>query len=716
MSEYLLDESDVALVERSCVPIAIYQFINKRVVTMVLSDGFCELYGIPREEATKLMDTDMYRDVHPDDKARVAEVTYRFAAYDEPLNTVYRLKCGEDYLILHARGKHTVTPAGVRLAVVWYTDEGIYNPEAPSFQNPLNRSFNRSLHQETLNQTSYYDQMTGLPRMNYFFELAAEGRKAMAERGEQMALLFFDLSGMKYFNSKYGFAEGDRLIKAVARVLVDHYSNENCSRFAQDHFAVFTSTEHLEDTLRSVFADCKEANDGKNLPLRVGIYLDRGDDVEIGIACDRAKAACDLNGKKYFSDYTYFSSEMITSAAHRQHIVDNLDRAIEEGWIEVYYQPIVRAANGLVCEEEALARWNEPGLGMLVPCDFIPILEDAKLIYKLDLCVLEQCLRKMQDFAKAGLHVVPASINLSRYDFEVCDIVEEVRKRVDASGIPRDKVTIEVTESVVGHDLEFMKTQIERFQKLGFSVWMDDFGTGYSSLEVLQSIRFDLIKFDMMFMRNFDNGDKSKIILTELIKMAIGLGIETVAEGVERQDQVDFLCEVGCNKLQGYYYTPPLSETQVLKRYETGTQIGFENPDEAGYFTALGGVNLYDMSIVTREDRAAFRRYFDTIPLAILELHDGVLTVARCNKTYRDFMAKTFDTSVSKPGSKLRDLPDPSAARFIESVKQCAKDSNRALVEGVTTAGEALHAIIKRVAVNPVTGAVAVAVAVVINE
>ncbi|MER2139980.1 MAG: EAL domain-containing protein, partial [Succiniclasticum sp.] len=172
-----------------------------------------------------------------------------------------------------------------------------------------------------------------------------------------------------------------------------------------------------------------------------------------------------------------------------------------------------------------------------------------------------------------GLYVVPQSLNLSRIDFEACDIVEEVRRRVDEAGVERSKLTIEITESAVGRDFDFMKTQVQRFQELGFQVWMDDFGSGYSALDVLQDIHFDLIKFDMRFMHRFGEGNESRIIMTELVKMALGLGVETVTEGVETKEQVEFLREVGCTKLQGYYFCKPIPMEQIVERYRKGTQI-----------------------------------------------------------------------------------------------------------------------------------------------
>ena len=178
------------------------------------------------------------------------------------------------------------------------------------------------------------------------------------------------------------------------------------------------------------------------------------------------------------------------------------------------------------------------------------------------------------------------------------DIVEAICEKIDAAGIDHSLLTIEITESVVGSDFDYIKEQVDRFQKLGFRVWMDDFGSGYSSLDVLQGIHFDLIKLDMRFMKQFNNDEKSRIIITELVKMAMGLGIETVSEGVETKEQVEFLEEVGCTKQQGFYYSKPLSIDEIYKKMDEGGSLGFENPEETTYYEALGRINLYDMTSV----------------------------------------------------------------------------------------------------------------------
>ena len=153
---------------------------------------------------------------------------------------------------------------------------------------------------------------------------------------------------------------------------------------------------------------------------------------------------------------------------------------------------------------------------------------------------------------------MPVSVNLSRKDFDTLDMVEEIRQRVDDAGVERDMITIEITESTLGSNFDFMSKQVERFQKLGFPVWMDDFGSGYSSLDVLQDIQFDLIKLDMRFMRRFGESEKERIIVRELLHMATDLSVDTICEGVETGEQVGFLRNNGCTKLQGFFYSRPV--------------------------------------------------------------------------------------------------------------------------------------------------------------
>ena len=568
-------------------------------------------------------------------------------------------------------------------------------------------------HMENLMRANRRDPLTGLANMSYFFELAETFYHEMLSRGEAPVMLYVDLIGMKFFNQKRGFAEGDELLKALAELLAQSFGRERCSRFGQDNFVVSTNNENLDERLDCFIEQCASINGGKSLPVRIGIYVATSEHIAVSVACDRAKAANMENSGSYRSVYSYYNDEMLARVERRQYFLDNLDRAIEEGWIQVHYQPIVRATTGKVCDEEALARWVDPERGLLSPAEFIPALEDAKLVYKLDLNVLDQVLDKMQRMAEAGLHVVSASINLSRSDFEACDIVEEVRTRVDASAIERSQVNIEITETALVSDFEFMSEQVERFHELGFQVWMDDFGSEYSSLDYLQSLRFDLLKLDMRFMRQFDKGEKSRIIITELVKMALGLGIDTVAEGVETQEQADFLREVGCSKLQGFYYSRPLPFEEILQRYENGLEIGFENPAESGYYSTLGRVSLFDLSSIARvEEDEGLRRYFDAPPMAIVETAGEYFAVLRFNESYRDFLGNAFGEIRVNAQVSYAEAESHGESAFLNGLRKCGKNGGQIIVDESTPDGALVHSIIRRVAVNPVSGAAAVVIAV----
>ena len=714
MKQYEFKKDELACLENLRTPLAVYQFLDKRVVVRVLSAGFCDLFGFStRDEAYEVMRRNMYSMAHPDDAARVADAAYRFATEGGTFEAVYRVKAWKSSVckIVHVLGEHVYTEAGERLAYVWYMDEGNYTGEADPQKAELRSVFRSALHEESLIQENHYDSLTGLPNMSYFLELVEAGRESMRKEGKTPAILFTDLNGMKLFNIKYGFSEGNKLLRGISAILGRCFGGQNCSRFGQDHFAVFTDTEGLEDRLAHVLAECGSVNEGKNLSIRIGVYPDRTEGVDASIACDRAKLACD-SLSTYQSCFAWFDENMLAALEERQYIIDNLDRALAEKWIKVYYQPIIRAANGRVCDEEALSRWIDPVKGMLSPAAFIPVLEQADLVYKLDLYVVGQVLEKMKMQATAGLYVVPTSVNLSRSDFDACDIVEEIRRLVDASGISREKLTIEITESIVGSDFDYMKQQVLRFQALGFRVWMDDFGSGYSSLDTLQDIRFDVLKFDMRFMHRFGDGEENRIILTELIRMAIGLGIDTVCEGVETAEQVEFLREVGCTRLQGFYYCRPIPAEEVMARYEKGIQIGFENPAESDYYATLGRINLYDTAVLAREDQDSLHNFFNTVPMAIIETTADEFIMTRCNNTYRDFMIRTFGLCVVGVSLPYENVTSTSGLGFLRAMRQCGIDGKRLIIDENMPDGSTVHAFLKRVAVNPVTGVSAVAVAV----
>ena len=571
------------------------------------------------------------------------------------------------------------------------------------------KKLDESIRKERILRAVHYDELTGLPNLSYFFKLAESAKAAFFSYGKEIALLYMDLNGMKNFNFRHGFAEGDKLLLAFAETLKNAFGWEKVCHIGADRFAAFTATEGLEKKVAGFLREAAAVNGGNNLPVQIGIYTTAMGNVPVTAAYDRAKIACDTLRKSNISGFNYYNAEMGAEIRRKQYIQANIDRAIDEKWIRVYYQPNVRAVTEKVCDEEALARWIDPAEGFLSPAEFIPYLEAAGLVYKLDLYVLDQVLEKIRMQQEEGMPIVPHSINLSRSDFESCDIVEEIRKRVDAAGVPRDRITVEITESMIGSAFEFMKEQIARFRALGFPVWMDDFGSGYSSLDVLQSIKFDLIKFDMSFMRKLDAGESAKIILTELLKMATVLGLDTVCEGVETAEQVRFLQEIGCSKLQGYYYTKPIPYEQILERYRKGTAIGYEDPGASYYYETISQEDLYDLGVIAGGDGNSLRNTFNTLPMAIFEIKGKTGRFIRSNPSYRAFLRRFFGLEMYDAEKGFVEF----RSSFMNSIiRTCCEQGSRAFYDEKMLNGFTVHSFARRIGFNPVNESTAVAVAV----
>ena len=576
------------------------------------------------------------------------------------------------------------------------------------------RSKDRDSKQSELLRRINYDQLTGLPSMSFFFKLAENSRKKMHENGIASAVLFLNLNGLGDYNKKYGYIEGDKLLKEVGIILADTFGEEACSRFEQDHFAAIAEIDGLEDKLNEIFKKLKFANSNRSLPMCVGIYPDSIGMVETSLACDRAKyVVSNLKKSDRRSKFKYYDEKMLKQELNSKYVIENLDRAINENWITAFYQPIIRSTSRKVCDEEALARWIDPEKGMLSPAEFIPVLEDTKQIYKVDLHIVDVIIENYKRRKREKLGVVPVSVNLSRADFDMCDIVEEINNRMETSGMPKDLLTIEITESLVGENFEYIKEQVRRFRELGFKVWMDDFGSGYSSLNLIQDMNFDVIKFDMQFMRQFDKNPKSKVMLAELMRMAVRLGIETVTEGVETKEQVDFLCEIGCTRMQGYFFCKPISHEDIKKRYKEGKQIGFENPKEMQYHAVMSSVNLYDIGTTINEEAGSSKHYYDSQPVLMVELADGEVKFVRCNVSYRKF-AEIYSLLGSRGDTVIEsEIKGRLNKAFNKALHECEEIGQKVFVNELADNGDTVHAFVTKVAFNPLKKTSSYALAVV---
>ena len=480
------------------------------------------------------------------------------------------------------------------------------------------------------------DWLTGLPDMQRFHRLAQLGAGVLRARGDIPAVAALDLAGLKAYNAQYGWAEGDRLMRYFSEVLRTHFGSEACSRFAEDHFYAFSSAETIDQKLAAVFADFVELDDLKVLPIRTGVYACEPDDDVQSTALDRAKFACDLDRKTWQSHILWYSDEMRQAAQLRIHVLEYVDQAIEEGWIRPYYQAIVRASTGSICGEEALARWEDPRYGMLSPAQFVPVLEEAGLQYKVDMHMVECVLADFEVKRANGIPVVPVSVNISQRDLEGRNIVEEITRRADEANMPHWLLRIEFTESAASTNRAFFKSQVDALRGAGFEVWMDDFGSGYSTLNVVQEFDLDVIKLDMGFVSSLDT-QKGRWILEGVVRSAERLGVNTLAEGVETEEQAVFLEEIGCGMLQGFHYVRPLPLEAIIVNCKEATEIPREAPEEQGYWDTVGLYSLKDVELDSGS-QDMFGAPTSEIPVGVVELRNGVWRILRANAPYRDFL------------------------------------------------------------------------------
>lgn len=277
------------------------------------------------------------------------------------------------------------------------------------------------------------------------------------------------------------------------------------------------------------------------------------------------------------------------------YINTHLDEALEKGWIQVYYQPVIRTLTGELCGLEALARWIDPQVHFLPPNSFVPVLEQSRQIHKLDHFMLQSVCQTLHDRMAQGLPVVPVSFNLSRMDFEEMDIFAAVEEMIQKYDLNRDLLNVEITESLFAEDLGPIRKASDALRQEGYQVWMDDFGSGYSSLNVLKDFSLDLIKLDMEFLRHFT--DKSKQIIISIVDMAKRLGLRTLAEGVETLEQANFLLSIGCDCLQGYLFDKPRPLAEIEKAMENQGRE-WEARKYVHYYNAAGmAIHQSDMSL-----------------------------------------------------------------------------------------------------------------------
>lgn len=462
------------------------------------------------------------------------------------------------------------------------------------------------------NVVNDFDTVTGLLGKSKFDKYAIDiNRKYAGEDDAMYAIIYMNLVNFKLLNIEQGVNEGNECLKVVSKILGKAYDYSFIARLSDDHFAIFSKYEGvIEKTEKAERMFYDSYGSHYNVNCKFGIYkfrLSPDFDVESALSC--AKMACDSIKRDRENDVIEYSDELADSIKTTEYVVGKIDEAIEKGWIKVYFQPIVASLTGRLISMESLVRWIDPEIGFLPPDKFIGALENERCIHKLDSYVVDKVCETLGRRLAEGAPTVPASVNFSRIDFLLCDMLSVVETAVAKYNVPKEYLHIEITESMISSDEELMHRVIEDFSRAGYEIWMDDFGSGYSSLTVLKDYSFDTLKMDMRFLEPLT--DKSKSIIRSVVNMAKDIGMKTLAEGVETAEQLEFLKEIGCGMIQGYYYGKPEPVDKVFMHLKENG-IDAERADWIEFYR-MAGFHARSTEVplmIYEDDGANFRTLF----------------------------------------------------------------------------------------------------------
>ncbi|MCR4591010.1 MAG: EAL domain-containing protein [Lachnospiraceae bacterium] len=440
-------------------------------------------------------------------------------------------------------------------------------------------------------KANQYDNLTRLPVTAVFMKNAEEYFRDACEKGMDPAMIYFDLEGLRPLIARYGEEEGERKLKAFAELLRKYFGDSGSSRSGGFCFYAFADNSGLSEDIPAIINDMRSLAGKSKITVKAGVYngYKRNRD-KMENACEKAKFACLNGGTGNTSGIFYFDSKMDETMDIRSFVVENIDSAIKNGDISVYYQSQVRLLNDKYCGAEALTRWEDPFRGNIEPSVYVQVLEENNLTWKLDTFVIREIAANIKRCSDMGLNPLPIAVNLTYADFLVLDVPETVSGIVHDTGIETSLIVIEVTERTVLRDPELLKSEIERLHAYNISVVIDDFGNGYSSINMLSDFRFSAVKVDMELMRSFN--ERSRKIVESVVVMAKSLKIHTISEGVETREQVEFLRSIGCEIVQGFYYGGLKTFDDTIKTFKDSRTAEREGSGERELFAEAGLINI----------------------------------------------------------------------------------------------------------------------------
>jgi len=425
---------------------------------------------------------------------------------------------------------------------------------------------------EDITEFSEKDVLTGGYNRRGFIRITERLLNEVPDR-TKYAVLFFNVKNFKAVNELFGVESGDVVLQNIFRTLThSKLSPVITARVESDHFVCLVENKNLDFEELTSVCDNKFVKDGKcmNLIIRCGIFYVEEKPMKISGVIDRAKLAKRYITDEYVQPYMVYDQSMQVAYVDKAKLAGELQEGIAKEQFKVYYQPVIDTKTGKIASAEALIRWIHPDKGFISPALFIPALEENGHISELDFYVLKKVWQFINDRCENNKFVVPISVNLSWMDFYDEIMMEKILKEMDRfrENGREHMARFEITETSYAAIRENRSGILESLRIKNAKILLDDFGSGFSSFGMLQDYDFDILKIDMSFIRKIGENPKTKSIVHSIIGMAHEIGIKTVAEGVETEEQVSFLRQSGCDYIQGYYYSKPLPEEEFVEFLE----------------------------------------------------------------------------------------------------------------------------------------------------
>ncbi len=414
------------------------------------------------------------------------------------------------------------------------------------------------------------DPVTGGMNWVYFVKTGTRLLRRRPRKNKHYAVVSFAMRHYTNYCTYYGVSSGEELLGKFYSILQECVGKKELAvRHERAEFGLlllFEDEAELEQRLSKITFMLNAAAADQSFHFSTGVYIiDRNEDniTEIYNSAVVARNRCSDDATKQIC---YFSDELYKEQVWERKVENDMEKALYNHEFELYLQPKYDTRSETLSAAEALVRWNHPTEGNVPPGKFIPIFESNGFIIQLDDYMLTEVCRMQATWIARKERIVPISVNVSRAHFTKDDLAEHICKIVDAFKVPHSVIELELTESAFFDDKRVLLNTVQKLKKAGFKISMDDFGAGYSSLNTLKELPLDVIKLDAEFFRGKDEMNRGNLIVEETIHLAKKLAMTIVAEGIENRDQVNFLKNIGCDLIQGYYFAKPMPVSEFEKR------------------------------------------------------------------------------------------------------------------------------------------------------